>query len=246
MYLYDGIALIGSGHHGFSLSHRCDSHIYLVKGEAESAIIDAGAGIDVRPVLEELSRVESGNVDRVRKVVLTHAHADHAGGAARLREELGAEVLCSPEVATIMRAGDEERAGVPVGKRSGTYDSGYNLEPSRVDGELEDGDSIDLGGVRLRAVATPGHSVGHLALLAEWRARSDLFSGDALLFGGRVIVQDTWDCDLRLQVDSLHRLEQVHFDGLYPGHYSFSVTDGRRHLERALSRIKAGGVPELL
>lgn len=245
MRIHEGLALVGSGHHGFDLSHRCDSHVYLVTGTRSAAVIDTGAGVDVDPLLARIKAAEP-SLDRVRTVIVTHAHADHAGGAAKLRAALGAELLASGDVAAILRAGDQEAAGVPVGKRSGSYDAEYWLQATEVDGELADEDVVDLGGVRLCALSVPGHAIGHIAVLASWRDRRDLFTGDALLFGGRIILQDTWDCDLQMQLASLGRLADVEFDGFFPGHYSFSLADGKRHVHEALRRIERGGVPEVI
>ena len=246
MYLREGLALVGSGHNGFGMSHRYDCHIYLLKGERESLLIDTGAGVDIESVIGHLDHEVGADLDRVRTILVTHAHADHAGGAGAMRERLSASLLASSQVAHILRNGDDERAGVPVGKRGGAYSADYSLTPTSVDGELSEGLILDLGGVTVECVETPGHSVGHMAFVARWHDHTALFTGDALLFGGRIVLQDTWDCDLRKQLESLHRLENVAFEGLYPGHFSFSLNDGRRHLDQALDRIRRGGIPEAL
>jgi glyoxylase-like metal-dependent hydrolase (beta-lactamase superfamily II) len=95
-------------------------------------------------------------------------------------------------------------------------------------------------------VATPGHAAGHLSFLVHAPDRTDLFTGDTLLFGGQIILQNTWDCDLRLHLDSLRRLGEHPFEGLFPGHLTFSVSDGERHLKTALAAIDRGAIPPTL
>jgi glyoxylase-like metal-dependent hydrolase (beta-lactamase superfamily II) len=244
MQLTEYLHLVGSGIHGFSMSHASDSHVFLVDGGAEAALLEAGAGIELPPLLGYIERT-GVRPDRIRKLFISHAHADHAGGSAKLRTALRLELVASPEVADIIRCGDEQRAGVDIGKEQGSYARDYRFEPTPVDGELRDGDRIRVGDLEVEVVATPGHSAGHLSFLVHAPNRSDLFSGDALLFGGEIILQNTWDCDLTAQIDSLRRLGDHRFEGFFPSHLAFSVTDGERHLRVALNALDRGAIPPI-
>ena len=245
MQITDRIYLVGSGKYGFGFTHPSDCHVYVIDGETEIAFIDAGAGVDIAPLVGRLDgdRLER---DRVRKLFVTHAHADHAGGSGKLRTELKVAVMASPEVAQILRSGDEKAASVDIGKAQGSYAPGYQFEPTPVDGELADGDRIQVGKLVVEVVATPGHSTGHLSYLVHDGTRTDLFTGDTLLFGGQIILQNTWDCDLRAHLDSLRRLAEHRYEGLFPGHLTFSVGDGERHLRSALEAHDRGSIPPTL
>ncbi|CAN5483863.1 hypothetical protein BH24CHL9_BH24CHL9_02310 [soil metagenome] len=245
MQLRKRLYLVASGANGFGLTHRSDCHVYLVDGGSELALIDAGAGVDVEAVMRQLEALPV-EVDRIRRLFVTHAHADHAGGAAALRETLKLAVACSPEVAAILRAGDEGAASVDVGKAQGSYAPEYVYRATPVDDELSDGQAVRVGEVSMRVVATPGHSTGHLCYLVDADGQLDLFTGDTLLFGGRIILQSTWDCDLHAHIDSLRRLAEHPFEGFFPGHRTFSLTDGRRHLDRALEALDRGALPPTL
>ena len=242
MRLTERIHLVASGRHGFGLTHPSDCHVYVIDGGSEVALIDAGAGVETATLLRRLADVPVKR-DRLRRLFVTHAHADHAGGSAALHDMLGVEVMASPEVAAILRVGDEAAASVNVGKAQGTYPPDYRYRATPVDGELRDGDRIEVGDLVVEAVATPGHSAGHLCYLVHDASRTDLFTGDALLFGGQIILQDTWDCDLRAQIQSLRRLADHRHDGLFPGHLMFSVSDGQRHLRAALDAVERGSIP---
>lgn len=245
MQLTEHIYLIGSGRDGFGLTHPSDCHVYVIDGGDEIGLIDAGAGVDIVPVLQRLGRTGL-SPDRIRRLFITHAHADHAGGSAKLRRALSVGIIASREVATILRSGDEAAASVDVGKAQGTYEPQYRLEAASVDAEVADGDLIQVGKLRVEVVATPGHSTGHHSYLVESETRRDLFTGDALLFGGKIILQDTWDCDLRAYIQSLRRLGEYRFDGLFPGHFTFSASDGERHVQVALNALERGLIPPTL
>ena len=92
---------------------------------------------------------------RIRFVADTHLHADFLSGAAQLRHDDGAEVLAS---AAGGRAFDHRG--------------------------LVDGDEVDLGGLVLAAMATPGHTDEHLSfVLLDGSTPRGVFSGGSLLVG---------------------------------------------------------------
>lgn len=92
MKLTDNIWLVGSGAGGFSMTQPRDCHVYLVVDRGEAVLIDAGAGVDVDPILTQIDRCAVPR-STIGRIVLTHAHADHSGGAAALRNALNAQVL---------------------------------------------------------------------------------------------------------------------------------------------------------
>jgi glyoxylase-like metal-dependent hydrolase (beta-lactamase superfamily II) len=245
LWLTDRVAIVASGANGFGLTHGSDCHVYLVDGGTDAVLIDAGAGIETEALLRN---VDAAGIDpgRVRRLLVTHAHADHAGGAAGLRERLGLRVCASPEVAAILRAGDAVAASVAVGQRHGSYAPDYAYRATAVDEELADGARISVGEIEIEVVSTPGHAVGHLCFILHHDGERDLFTGDTLLFGGRIILQDTWDCDLRTHLDSLRRLDGLGIRGLFPGHRTVSVRDGQRHITAAVEAIDRGRIPPTL
>jgi len=108
------------------------TNTYLV-GVDEIAVIDPGpddAG--------HLDAVAACGGDRVRWILVTHTHSDHAPGAAGLKERTGAEVL-----------GYAERGGFVPDR---TIDEGFQLEATEF---------------RLKALHTPGHASDHLCYLLE-------------------------------------------------------------------------------
>lgn len=245
MRLTARIHLVGSGVWGFGLSHASDCHVYLIDGGSEAALIDAGAGVDSAAIL---ALIDGSGVprDRIRHCFVSHAHADHAGGAAALRAALGLEVHAAPDVAAILEAGDEVKASVPVGKAQGTYAPDYVYRAVNRVTRTTDGGRVRVGDVTIETVATPGHAAGHNAYLLHREGGTDLFTGDTLLFGGVIVLQSSWDCDLATHLDSLRRLATHPHDGFFPGHLAFSVTDGARHVHAAVEAIERGAIPKTL
>ena len=65
-----------------------------------------------------------------------------------------------------------------------------------------------------------------------------VFCGDALFFGGKVLLQDIWDCSLQESTRSVRRLAELSPDGFFPGHLTFTLRNGRRHAEQAMRPIE--------
>jgi len=233
MQLAERIHLVGSGSFGFDLTDPFDCHIYLVDGGSELGLVDVGAGMGAAEVIANVRRA-GFDPARIRRLLCTHAHGDHAGGAARMRALLpDASLSTSREVADLVRAGDEAGTSVAVAKTAGIYPPDYRLEPCPVDGELAGGDRVAIGDLVLECIETPGHARGHLSFLLEHDGRRSLFGGDVVFHGGTILLQNIHDCSLEAIVESLRALRGLAIDALFPGHLAFSLKDGQRHIETA-------------
>ncbi len=244
MRLTEHVWLVGSGGAGFSITHPRDCHVYLIMSEGEAVLIDTGAGIEPAPIRTEIDRAGAGS--RASRILITHAHADHSGGAAQLGPALGATVHASPEVAGYLRAGDAEKASFDVMQGPGGYPEDYRFRSCEVDEELIDGQRLPVGELELEVVSTPGHSSGHLAFLLHRPSGTDLFSGDAAFAQGRILLQDLWDCSVRESTGTIRRLAALKPEGLYPGHGLIAVREGWHHLDSAMEEIQSGLPPRQL
>lgn len=238
MQLDQRVYLVGSGATGISISDPSDCHIYLVNGGSELALIDAGTGLGTDQVLDNI-REEGFNPRDIRYLFLTHFHADHIGGAASLHRAIpGLTVLASKVGADWVRTGDEVKCSLDMGKKGGYYAPSYRLEPCPVGVELVDEQVIQVGEVTIKAYDAPGHSSGHLVFVMTDRKLSYLFSGDALFFGGKILLQSIWDCDLQEHMKSIRRMADLKVDVFLPGHDCFSMRDGHRHIEMAIGWLE--------
>lgn len=248
MRLTEHVYLVGGGPFtGFGLTSGPDSHIYLIDGGGELALVDSGLGLD-----EDFSRIieniEAHGFDpgSISTVAITHYHGDHAGGAAKVRHELGANVAISADVAGAVQAGDEEATGFAAARDAGIFPEGSSLEACEVDTALTDGDVITVGELNLEFVATPGHCAGHGSYLLHQDQGSALFTGDSLFWAGRILLQAVPDCDLGESLESIRRMASLEFEAFLPGHGSLAVNGGQVHAAMAKAEIDGLGVPKSL
>lgn len=237
MRITDRIHLVGSGRTGFDLTDAFDCHVYLLDGGDEYALVDTGAGREVDQVLD---RVREDGLDpaKIRHVLLTHAHADHSGGAAGLRERLDVTVAASAEAASMVRSGEEQALSLDVARRAGAYPDDYRFRACAVDREMFEGDRYRVGDLELEVTATPGHSSDQIAFILRRGRTVDVFCGDALFEGGRILLQDIWNCSVQDACRSVEKLHALRLDGFYPGHRGFAVRRGLKHAEAAMGQIR--------
>jgi hydroxyacylglutathione hydrolase len=244
LQLAEGVHLVGSGRLGFSTSHPLDCHTYLVSSKGDAILVDAGCGLGHDAIL---AAIDASGVSRgqITKILLTHAHADHAGGAAGLVKALRVEVVASAEVAAMLAVPDEDAIGLEAARRAGTYPPDFTISPTRVDHTVGAG-HLAAGELAIEAVETPGHADGHLAYMLEIGRRRLLFSGDLVFARGRVVVLGTPDSDVRLLGSSIRRVAALRPDMLLPGHGEVVLRDAGEHIEAAVSCFRRGQLPPSL
>lgn len=242
MRLTPEVLLIGSGQLGFNLTDPLDCHVYAVDGGDEIAIIDAGLG---RQTERLLTILEADGLDRRRisTIVLTHAHGDHAGGLARLQAQTGARVVVPAEAAPWVAAADEAKISLDRARAIGMYPRDYRWQPCPVDQMVVGGDVVRVGRLALRTIDTPGHARGHCSYLMEGQTGRTLFAGDLVFWGGRVSLQNIWDCSIQDLAASLAKLSGLDVTALLPGHGLLSLTEGQSHIDRAVETMRRLGVP---
>jgi glyoxylase-like metal-dependent hydrolase (beta-lactamase superfamily II) len=189
-----------------------------VVGRAKPAVIDPGPA-DLAH-LEAVARALGGHTPVA--VLLTHSHADHAAGALSLAEATGAPVMMA------------------AGALSMPFDA------QKVGRWLKDGDTVETDVGTLRAVATPGHAPEHLCFLwtgGEAPEKGALFVGDHLMGMGDTVLVAPPEGDLGIYVESLHRLDAMEAEVMYPAHGGVirdpSVTVERyiRHREERIGQV---------
>lgn len=249
MRLTPHIYLIASGDLGFSMTGPLDCNVYLVDCGEGAVLIDAGAGLEPER-MDALLACHGLRYSHIRHLLLTHAHADHACGAARIQALSGCAVHCpTGELAAVtqgipLRSQDQQEDG--SGKRRGFYPPGYRYLPCPGATGLEDGQVIRCGQVSFTCLEVPGHSAHSMAVLAHLDGRRCLFTGDTVFARGRLLLQPSTDAPLNQYAHSLERLAALEAEALFPGHGAFSLHRGNRHLTAALSYFRRGLLPPQL
>ncbi len=140
-------------------------HIAFRNGERDAIVVDPGDEAD-----RLLAAIDALGLD-VAAILLTHTHFDHVGAVAPLARATGAEVWCPelevPVLADIMRF-------VPW-PGFGPYES-YDADHTVAGGE-----TLELAGLEIDVLFTPGHSPGHVTYSVP--AEQAVFSGDVLFQG---------------------------------------------------------------
>ncbi len=143
---------------------------------------------------------------RVKYVLATHEHGDHAPGAYLWRVATGAKFVCSEEMAYTLQH------HVPLG-------SGYGFHPPvPADVVVKEDADLDLAGLKVRAVRIPGHTYGSMAWRFEKGGKSYVAFGDLIMPRGVLGYSGSINFSASDVLASLRKLRALKPDVVLPGH----------------------------
>lgn len=154
-----------------------------------------------------------GDTD-LKYIFLTHGHFDHIIGVKSVKEKYGAQVVISKEDEPMLNSSKLSLAVF------------CNAPQNNVDADIivKDGDEITLGEIKIKVMATPGHTLGSVCYIAE----NCIFSGDTLFYCscGRT---DFPSGSPEQMMSSLQKLKALDGDyKVYTGHNNLTTLDFER------------------
>lgn len=244
MKITDHIYIVASGKWGFGMTSALDCNVFLVDTGDGCVLIDSGVNMETER-MDEIIRSHGFELTDIKAVLLTHYHADHACGAARIREATGCVVMAPAKEAHAIEIGDEEATSVAGGKGL-LYPADYSYPKCPGVEPLVDGEQFCLGDVTFTAYAVPGHSCEGVVYTAQIDGKNCMFTGDAVFACGQVLIQSLYDVSLYPYGQAMKRLSELDVDALFPGHGVFLLENGIDHIKMASAAFQSGLIPKQL
>jgi metallo-beta-lactamase class B len=201
---------------------RVSNLTYMLDCGSEGVvIIDPTYESEFERTIENVEKCGKSRKD-IRWIVNTHCHVDHAMADKKFRD-IGAQIAVH----------EADAAAIEKGTRVTAYflAKGVTQFPRcPVDRRLADGEELQLGNKVLEVIHTPGHTPGSACFLLRLDGKNILFSGDTVLYDGRLGWQGNPYADNRQYLWSLEKLNaftlnsaKVRWDMLLPGHGAIAM-----------------------
>lgn len=221
--------------------HFEDVLSYYIKGNNASVLIDSGMGLaDISSVLPNIKDAT---------VLLTHSHWDHIGGAVQFAN---VSIFNHPFEAERLKRGwqPEEMVGFSEKNFHLSLPNGFSPEQFTIPGinqfsTFTEDDIIDLGGLTIQILHTPGHTPGSVCFFIP--EKGYLFTGDTLYAGPEYIhMQESSPSDYFQSLGKLYAIIGDNLKLIFPGHndYIQSPTLLYKHLLASQGKIDPESITE--
>lgn len=179
---------------------------FLVNEDGQAVVIDSGENY------KKIKSVEQQYNIKIVAVLLTHAHFDHCGNVKKLQDD-GVKIYVSKIDAPKLL--NDDNLGSDFGRK---------FEYLTADKTFNDKDELNVCGINVKVLATPGHTDGSVCFMVD----NLLFTGDTLFLGsvGRTDFKSGNRNDLVKSIKKLFALEGDY--AVYPGHDEFTTLEHER------------------
>jgi len=203
--------------------------VYLVFDGSDWLLIDIGLEETVEEIVELIRQMDFP-LSKCKMLIATHADVDHIQGLAKAKHLLKVPVYAHPRAIPLLEGGDKQRTFAQIEAQK----IDMAMPPVKVDGQLNEGDTIELGKSKLEVWFTPGHTDNQLS----FRLDDILFSGDNIYRDGCVGAIDAHHgSDIRAFVQSLKRIRKSDVAWLLPSHGPYFRKDNAL-LDRTIARLE--------
>lgn len=184
-----------------------ETNIYIISNNEECIIIDPE--LTAGNIINKISELHK----TPKAILLTHGHFDHIGAVSKLRDYYKIPVYASKNEAALLSDSTLNLSGMIGGN--------YSIIADKL---LEDNETLDLIGLHIQCIATPGHTSGSISYLIE----NCCFSGDTIFeesYGRYDFPTGSLE-DLRKSIKKLLHLDEKTI--IYPGHGNSTTVEHER------------------
>jgi len=231
---------------------------YVIRGDDRNLIIDTGWNQE-ECLLAMKEGLKAIGIDlRKTDFFITHLHADHIGLISRIANEQNRIYFNKPDADRLKSNTLWEDAinfarlhGFPESELISALNSHpgfkFGLKWDLLFNFINDGDEIDLGDFKFKAIHTPGHSKGHMCLYEQ--QKKIFISGDHVLYDITPTIQlwsDDWN-PLKEYMESLNKVYNLDVEIVLPGHRNtFRDLKGRIHELRKHHKMRLDEILNIL
>jgi len=203
--------------------------VYLIFDGGEWVLIDIGLEEATEEIIELIRQMDFP-LSKCKMLIATHADVDHIQGLAKAKHLLKAPVYAHPKAVAALESGDK----LHTFARIEAQNLDMPMPVVKIDGTLEDGDKVQVGGQTIEVWLTPGHTDSQLS----FRLGDLLFSGDNIYRDGCVGAIDAHHgSDIPAFIKSLQRIRASDVKWLLPSHGPFFRKDNAL-LDRTIARLE--------
>jgi metallo-beta-lactamase class B len=195
---------------------------WIIRTPAGLILLDGGVP-EAAPLVEANIKALDFVLSDVKILLNSHAHFDHSGALAKLKSDTGARLAAS----------QGDRFALEHGVYPGSESiHAFDFPPVKVDRVLADGDRVELGGVTLTVVLTPGHSAGctgfTLPVADKGVTHTAFFFCSASVAANRLAPKPQYPGIVDDYRRTFVRLKTIHADVLLAPHAEFFDLKGKR------------------